>query len=97
MEILHIPRGAGKTTKMIEWLRQDSARLLITFSHDEENRLKSLHPDLADRILDWRSYQKRYRPGYHVKEIAIDNADIILQEMFDAPISLITMTEDRAE
>lgn len=77
---------------MIEWLREDEKRLMITFSHEEENRLKRLYPDLSNRILDWESYRTRYQPATsHIKEVGIDNADMILQNMSDKIIGKITM------
>ena len=79
---------------MIEWLKNDPKRLLLTFSHAEENRLKREYPELSTRIFDWRSYQQRYMHGSQVKEIAIDNADLILQEQFRQKISWLTITDE---
>lgn len=94
MQVDYSPRQMGKTTRMIEWLRKDTKRVLITFSHDEENRLKRLYPDLSNRILDWESYLSRYTRGMDIDQVvAIDNADIILQRMVDRPIEIITVSD----
>jgi hypothetical protein len=82
---------------MIEWLKSDPTRILITFSHAEENRLKREYPEPSARILDWRSYQQRYMHGGQMKEIAIDNADIILKEQFRQKISWLTITDELEE
>lgn len=94
MKIVHAGRGLGKTTFMIEWLKQEPNRILLTFSHAEENRLKRLYPELATRIVDWRSYQRRYMHGNGLKEIAIDNVDLVLEEQFRQRISQVTFTEE---
>jgi hypothetical protein len=93
-EIDYSARGAGKTTRLIEWLRQKPERILITVSHNEENRLKRLYPELSTRIVDWRSYQQRYMHGSPIKEVSIDNADLILQEMFRQRISRVSISDD---
>jgi len=67
---------------------------MITFSYAEENRLKRLYPEFSTRILDWRSYQQRYMHGSRMNEVAIDNADLILQEQFRQKISRISMSDD---
>jgi len=43
--------------------------------------------------LDWRGYQQRYMHGASIKEIAIDNADLILQDLFRDKISRVTITD----
>ena len=79
---------------MIEWLKKNPKRILITFSHAEESRLKREYPDLSSRILDWRSYQRRYMHGSQVSEIAIDNVDLILEEQFRQKISWLTIADE---
>ncbi len=65
-------------------LAKDERRILITFSHKEENRLKQLYPQLANRIVDWQSYvaARKAKGGFfsapHHK-LCVDNADYILE------------------
>ncbi len=94
MKLDYSPRASGKTTRLIEWLSKKPDRLLITFSHAEENRLKRLYPELSTRIVDWRSYQQSHMHGSPMKEVSIDNADIILQEQFRQKISRISISDD---
>ncbi len=82
MKVDYSSRGSGKTTRLINWLEEKPDRILITFSDDEENRLTRLYPQLATRIVDWRSHQRRYVHGSPMKEVSIDNADHTLQEQF---------------
>ena len=94
MRFDYSPRASGKTTRMTEWLAADESRILITCSHDEENRLKWLYPKLKHRIVDWESYQHRHMHGNAMNEIAIDNADTILQSQLRQKIALVTMTAE---
>lgn len=95
MKIDLSPRAGGKTTRLIEWLRGDDKRIMITFSHEEENRLKRLYPELSNRILDWESYQKAYQPHMSkFEECGIDNVDIILRQRLHHPLSVISITDD---
>jgi hypothetical protein len=94
MKVDYSSRASGKTTRLIEWLAEKPHRILITFSHEEENRLKRLYPDLAARIVDWRSYQRRYMHGAPLKEISIDNADLILEEQFRQRISHVSVSDE---
>jgi hypothetical protein len=98
MKLDYSPRGAGKTTRLIEWLRDDKERLMLTFSHDEENRLKREYPDVATQIVDWDSYQhSKGVVGRRYKECAIDNAELILQQRMRHPISMMSITEDLSD
>lgn len=93
MEVDYSARRTGKTTRLIEWLREDEGRVMITFSHMEENRLKREFPELSTQIVDWESYQNRYRQGRKIKEVGIDNADMILQSMIPEQIKIISISE----
>ncbi|MFA5174623.1 MAG: hypothetical protein WC438_05575, partial [Candidatus Pacearchaeota archaeon] len=56
MNVDYSPRNCGKTTRAIEWLRQNEKGLLLVFSKKEENRLKTKYPDVEKQIIDWHSY-----------------------------------------
>jgi hypothetical protein len=99
MKIDYSPRASGKTTRLIEWLRADEQRLLLTVSHDEENRLKRLYPDLSNRIVDWESYLRARNSGgsltaSRIRTIGIDNADLVLGRVFQGFVEKITITDD---
>ncbi|WP_147154151.1 hypothetical protein [Reyranella soli] len=95
MRIDYSPRASGKTTRLIEWLKAKPDRFLLTFSHDEENRLKRLHPDLSNRIVDWRSYQRRFMHGSPMHQIAIDNVDLVLEEQFRQRIAIASISDEQ--
>ena len=95
MEVDISQRQAGKTTRMIKWLRGDEGRMLITFSHQRENQMKREYKDVANRILDWRSFQDRYAYApatREIKELGIDDADMILNNLFEGMVTRISIT-----
>lgn len=96
MKIDHAPRAGGKTTRLIAWLSEKPRRLLITFSERESERLRDLYPDLANRICTWNEYRERRGNAWalHPEEIALDNADIILQSQARDPISIISLSDE---
>lgn len=96
MKILYSPRQGGKTTRMVEWLREEQSRMLVTFSDKEARRLVELYPDLVNRIVTWREYVERrsFAWNKHPSKIAIDNADIILQMLCRDEIDVITISNE---
>lgn len=96
MKVIISRRGGGKTTQLIEWLQGDPQRVLITFSVSEMKRLVGLYPDLAHRICTWDEYRERRGIVWraNIKEVAIDNADIILQGQARDSIKLITISDE---
>jgi hypothetical protein len=87
-------RGAGKTTRMIEWLAEKPDRILLVFANREVERLSSLYPELSGRIFHWAAYQQNYMHGSPMHEVSIDNADLILQEQFRQKISKISISDE---
>jgi hypothetical protein len=99
MNIDYSSRGAGKTTRLIEWLARDERNVLITFSHDEENRLKRLYPQIANRIVDWQSYIAARQHGgsffdndFH--KLGVDNADIVLERVLRNYVKKASFTKE---
>lgn len=96
MKIEIKPRQSGKTTKMIDWLSNYKERILITFSHDEECRLKNLYPEVGNRIMCFDCYNLKNKcAGNYDFEIGIDNADMILQSFFKQRIRIITCSNEK--
>jgi hypothetical protein len=93
MEITISPRASGKTTLMIKWLKADKNRILLTFNHQEADRLKYTYPEISQRIYCWEEWKEKQH-GVEKKEIGIDNANYILQHMLKHEIKKITMSDD---
>lgn len=93
MKIYILPRQSGKTTKMIEWLRKDPKRIMITFSYENSKLLARQNPDLAGQFIDINSYMSDWHMRCRdVGGVAVDNADEILQIILKTRIEEMTMT-----
>ncbi len=88
------PRSFGKTTRLIEWLKKDSKRILVTFSNQEAARLKELYPELKEQIYEWSNWRDNQFCFEYEKEIGIDNADLILQSLLRNEIKILTITQE---
>lgn len=100
MKIELSARGAGKTYKMMQWLiKNPNTRYVITFSIKEASRLQEDYPDVAHRIMDLHTYLEKNKrgqlSGIH-SEYALDNADMMMEQMFGRPISVATFTKEKA-
>lgn len=62
MEILSLPRRAGKTTKVLNWLAQSRSRALLVMSLAEAERIWRMAGELG------LSYQVRYTDGTQTRE-----------------------------
>lgn len=83
-------RREGKTTQVILWLagahkvegNPGWSRILLTFSKTEADRLRMDYPVFARRIFSLREWTHTAARGLGGDlEIAIDNADMILQDL----------------
>ena len=79
-------RQTGRTTRMIHWLRLNEHAILLVHSEHEAQRLRNMYDhdgimELANRIVTADSHLKR-RPSFHSPVIGIDNADLILKQIF---------------
>lgn len=91
------PRGAGKTTHMIEWLKGSKDRIMLTFSVNEKKRVTYLIQDqtVAARVFTFDEWQANEEYGQpHTMEVCIDNADIVLQGMLNHRVAFVTMSSD---
>ena len=83
------PRCMGKTTDIIEEVRAHGG-ILIVHNHREATRLRGIYPDLENKIFGFiEAKQKKFGV---VTKIYVDNADYILQEIFDGRVEGISMT-----
>lgn len=79
---------------MVEWLKENRNRILITFNHQEAARLRETYPDLALSIFGWEEWiRNQYGVGGE-KEIGIDNADILLQNHLKHPLVKLSLESE---
>lgn len=97
MKTIVAPRRGGKTTKAISWILEDvDNRILLTINHASKGLLLREWPDLTNNIYTWEEYLRGHLRGKQQTEIAIDNADLLLQELTaqrGGTLKLITITE----
>jgi hypothetical protein len=94
MKIDYSPRQSGKTTRLIELLAKDNRRVLLTFSTQEENRLKNIYPEVAERIFYWETYKTKNKGRYEQQRVLIDNADYLLEKVIGDWIEVGTFNKD---
>lgn len=82
---------------MIQWLRAEPDRLMITFNEREADRLKKDFEDVAGRIVSWQQYAQMNRQYKGVYEIGIDNADMILRNLTWHEIGVISISDEDDE
>ena len=94
MEIIVGGRGSGKTAAMIDWLREHEYGVLYVATEDEAAWLREQYdPDgtlgMAARIVP--AYQGALRGSVYRPEVAIDNVDMVLRQLF-GDVRVVTMT-----
>lgn len=90
-------RSQGKTTKLIEWMKaapEGEARVLITHSLGETNRLQRENPDMASwqfvniPDLTGAGFMAGVLAGRRNVVLAIDNLDMVLQSLLRSPFPI---------
>lgn len=94
-------RGTGKTTEAIKWVRGAGNRYLVVADsmraanhvrtdHARSDRLgvSRLHPD---KIIPFASLRAGRHMGQTI-ELAVDDLDSMLYEIFRSPVSFVTAT-----
>ena len=90
MKILLRERGRGKTTILMKWLEEKPKRILVVYSYEEKCRLQKEYPWVSNKIISFNEKMKLF--GIDVDEIALDNADIMLQVLFNKTVSIASFT-----
>lgn len=108
MEFIILPRQAGKTHRLIEWMLaapEGEARIYVT--HDQHDAMRMLREQRekgnVPPLETWQFMSFREIQGAGVLSavlkfrtqnivIGVDNVDLILQMMVDFPIRRVTAT-----
>jgi hypothetical protein len=104
MQIYVLPRQAGKTHRLVEWVlageKTDAypgwSRILLVHSVEECNRLRRHYPALDFHQVFSVSEWQRTRFGTIDMEIGLDNADMVLAALLGRMPSVVTMTGQQA-
>lgn len=97
MKIIYSPRQSGKTTQLIEWLKEKPDRILLVHSREYVWQLVHQYPELDGRIVTWNDFLHKRREFNQfpdeIKRVAIDNAEFFFRDFIHAPIDVITMSK----
>jgi hypothetical protein len=93
-------RRGGKTTKMVEWVRQGRkikeypgwSRIIVTFNESEAQRLREEYELDYHQVYSFRDLQGMHGAHRANFDVGVDNADLILEEYLRSRIDRITLT-----
>lgn len=77
MEVIYGGRRCGKTSKLIEYMRDNPECHLLTFSHYRVMELGKQYPDLKGRFMSLVTFNSRKHT-----ELVIDDLDLVLNRIF---------------
>ena len=101
MRVIHRPRGAGKTHGLVLWLEKmkeekpHSHPIILTISMQEAERIQREYQLREDEVMFFKDYIRKFR--HHNDVIAIDNAEMVLQQLIPKEIDTITISETENE
>lgn len=80
-------KGAGKTSTCVDWVKAGVNRAIVVINHQEGDRIIREYGLSPQQVYVWGSNTPRIR-GF---EVAIDNLDLILQQVYgDVKIATVT-------
>ena len=89
-------RQEGKTSKLLKWIEHHNNRYILTMSPRERDRLRTLCLGHKNKQIycyaEWKDIERGL--GNDI-EVAIDNADHILQALFRGRLDIVTMTGEQ--
>jgi hypothetical protein len=80
----------GKTRRILKWAERDQKRVILTYSEAQAQQLRLRAPALKDRIFSWRDW-KDGGGGHPRDEIGLDDADLILEDIFTERLKFISI------
>jgi hypothetical protein len=93
MRTINLPRGGGKTTRLLALMRKQPDMVMLTHSEDSARCLTRDNPDLKGRIMGFETF----RAGLHrpTPPVCIDNLDLILELMLRTGIRVATISREK--
>lgn len=96
MKILVARRGEGKTAGCVAYLRAHPRAYLVVHSPHEVLRVRQDYTrnesELSRRIVSFDDVIEGKLMGLTISGLVIDNADLILREVFSQPIEALAVT-----
>lgn len=94
MELIYLGRGEGKTTKLIELSSKDGG-YIVCHSMNECRRIAGVARDMGMNIpfpICYGEFMERRYNSQGVKNLYIDNVDMLLRSISMQEIKAITLT-----
>jgi hypothetical protein len=101
MELIEMPRGTGKTTRVVEWLMRSKSRALLVMSEHEKVRIgRQYHISPKDEVYSrivtpHTLHSLRGRSNFFMDRstLAVDELEQVLVVLLGMNIGPITYTE----
>lgn len=105
MKVVQLPRGGGKTTALLEWMREapeDEIRLFVAVTGAEAQRVYrstlSAHEDQPRWAQPWQfigfgelaALGAQSGRGRKQIVLGVDNIEMVLARMFHYPVEVVT-------
>ena len=74
LRIISRPRQSGKTHGLVEWVKAEPDRLIVTPTHREALRLQLSYGLKRQQVVSFADFLK-HPPSHHV-DVAVDNLDL---------------------
>lgn len=96
MEVIYKARRLGKTTEVIKKAAETKAYIIVPNEQQKREvlrRAEEMKVNIRNPVT-WAEFQQDQMRGSWVRNVVIDNADLILQQVFaDLKIEAISLTE----
>lgn len=95
MKLDYKTRQSGKTTRLISWLAGSEKRVMIVSSLAEKDGLIQRFPfaPVKTQVFTMSEWEKM-RHGRRDYELAVDNAEFVLERLLGSPIARMSMTKE---
>jgi len=91
MNIIIMPRGAGKTFALIQMMKEEPNSMMVCISMKEADRLRRLFPNIkSDRFVTYNEVSSGVLQGKPPNKLFCDNVDLFLQWYLGRPVDTIT-------
>jgi len=94
VQVLLTKRGGGKTSRIIKECKKNGG-ILITFSVQEAERIEHKYLMHPSDVVSCQNLERLQ--GIIHKDLYIDNADLVLERIFNKPIAMITLSRKNNE
>lgn len=102
-------RASGKSTAAMRWLRGSVSRVLVVPDAQQASLIKrldeqfssshrvprALQPSFYERVVPYASLSSGSLRGMQRVELAVDNLDMLLAQLFHHPVGLVTATGEQ--